>query len=192
MTIQITPLAIPDVKLIVPQRHGDARGYFCETWNARTLAEHGVEAAFVQDNQSYSAAVGTIRGLHWQNEPHAQGKLVRALRGRIFDVAVDIRPDSNTFGCWVSAELSAENGAQLWIPAGFAHGFCTLEPESEVFYKTDGYYCADDEGGLRYDDPSIGIQWPLQGVEPVLSERDQALPTLRDLGILPGNAVTTA
>lgn len=182
MTIEVTPLAISAVKLIVPKRHGDARGYFSETWNAKTLADHGIEAAFVQDNQSYSAAVGTIRGLHWQNEPHAQGKLVRVLRGRIFDVAVDVRPDSSTFGRWVSAELSAENGAQLWIPGGFAHGFCTLEAETEVFYKADGYYCAGAEAGLRYDDPVIGIQWPLQAVEPVLSERDRALPTLGEMG----------
>jgi dTDP-4-dehydrorhamnose 3,5-epimerase len=189
MGIELKSLALSDVKLITVERHGDSRGHFCETWNDRDLEALGVVAAFVQDNQSYSANPGTIRGLHWQRAPHEQGKLIRVVRGRIFDVAVDIRLDSPTFSHWVGAELSSDNAAQLWIPRGFAHGFCTLEPETEVLYKTDSYYCADSEQGLRFDDPALGIDWPLSGLEPTLSARDSQLPVLASCVELEGRVV---
>jgi dTDP-4-dehydrorhamnose 3,5-epimerase len=176
----ITPLAIPDVLLIMPRRHGDARGWFSETWSARALAGTAADTAFVQDNQAFSAAKGTLRGLHFQLAPNAQGKLIRALRGAIFDVAVDIRPGSPTFGRWVSAELTAEGGEQLWVPRGFAHGYCTITNDCEIFYKVDGPYAPQSEGGVLWNDPDLAIPWPLAG-DPVLSAKDQVLPRLKDL-----------
>lgn len=176
----ITPLAIPDVLLITPKRHGDARGWFAETWSVRALAGTPAETTFVQDNQAFSAAKGTLRGLHFQTAPHAQGKLIRALKGAIFDVAVDIRPGSPTHGRWVSAELTADGGEQLWVPRGFAHGYCTITDDCEIFYKVDGPYAPQSEGGVIWDDPDLAIPWPVSG-EPILSEKDKVLPRLKDL-----------
>ena len=173
--MQIEDTALPGVKRIVPRRFGDARGFFAETWNARAFAEAGIDATFVQDNHSLSATTGTLRGLHFQAPPHAQGKLVRCGRGRLLDVAVDIRRGSPTYGRWTGAELSAENGAMLWIPAGFAHGFVTREPDTEIVYKCTDFYAPDADGGIRWD--GCGIDWGLDG-DPVLSEKDAAAPTL--------------
>jgi dTDP-4-dehydrorhamnose 3,5-epimerase len=161
---------------LTPTRFGDARGFFSETWNRARLAEDGIEVDFVQDNHSFSVRAGTVRGLHFQAPPHAQAKLVRCGRGRLFDVAVDIRRGSPTYGRWFGIELSFENGKQLMIPAGFAHGFATREPETEIVYKCSDYYALETEGALRYDDPDIGIDWALGDVEPILSEKDAAAP----------------
>lgn len=170
----VEPLAIPEVKRIVPRVIRDDRGYFSETYNYRALAEAGLDIAFVQDNQSLSRAKGVVRGLHFQAPPHAQGKLVRVLKGAIFDVAVDIRHGSPTFGRHVSATLSAENAAQLWVPPGFAHGFCTIEPDTEVLYKVTDYYAPDCDLGIKWDDPDLGIAWPLSAADAILSERDKS------------------
>ena len=175
--MELKETQLSDVKLLKPKRFGDHRGFFAETYSQRDYAALGVDASFVQDNHSLSAAAGTVRGLHFQAPPQAQAKLVRCGRGAIFDVAVDIRRGSPTYGDWVGYELSAENGAQLYIPAGFAHGFATLEPDSEIIYKCSDYYAPETEGALRWDDPDIGITWPLTSV-PVLSEKDAAAPLL--------------
>lgn len=166
--------------LIKPKRFGDHRGFFAETYSHRTYTSLGVDVAFVQDNHSLSAVVGTVRGLHFQAPPHAQAKLVRCGRGAIFDVAVDIRRGSPTYGSWAGFALSAENGAQLYIPAGFAHGFATLEPNSEIVYKCSDYYAPETEGALRWDDPAIGIEWPIVG-DAILSEKDANAPLLANL-----------
>lgn len=166
------------VRLIATKRFEDARGWFAETWSQRNFQAAGVDVDFVQDNHSCSRHAGTIRGLHFQSAPFAQAKLVRCLKGRIFDVAVDIRRDSPTFRQWVGAELSAENGAQLFVPRGFAHGFLTLEPDTEVAYKVDAFYDAASDGGIRWDDPTLAIDWPLQGLAPVLSDKDAGLPPI--------------
>ena len=171
--------ALPDVIRILPSRFGDHRGFFSETYSQLAYANLGIEAVFVQDNHSLSAAVGTVRGLHFQVPPHAQAKLVRCGRGAIFDVAVDIRRGSPTYGRWAGFTLSAENGAQLYIPVGFAHGFATLEPDSEIIYKCSDYYAPETEGALRWDDSDIGIAWPLTAA-PVLSEKDASAPLLAD------------
>ena len=176
----ITPLAIPEVLLITPKRHGDARGWFSETWSRKTFAELGVAADFVQDNQAFSSRKGTIRGLHFQQAPHAQAKLVRALRGAIYDVAVDVRQGSPSYGRWVAAELTAEGGEQLFVPRGFAHAYCTLTDDCEIFYKVDGLYAPQTEGGLIWNDPDLAIAWPLDG-EPALSDKDKVLPRLKDM-----------
>jgi dTDP-4-dehydrorhamnose 3,5-epimerase len=168
------------VRLLTPPRYDDERGWLRETFNARELARSGIAAAFVQDNHVFSRAPGTVRGLHCQVPPRAQAKLVRCLRGSIFDVAVDIRKGSPTYGRWVSAELSAQNGRQLFIPANFAHGYLTLEPDTEVFYKVSDHYAPDCETGIRFDDPRIGIAWPLPATGAIVSPRDRALPLLRD------------
>lgn len=165
--------------LIEPKRFGDHRGFFAETYSRRTFASLGVDIAFVQDNHSLSAAVGTVRGLHFQAPPHAQAKLVRCGRGAIFDVAVDIRRGSPTYGKWAGFTLSADNGAQLYIPKGFAHGFVTLEADSEIVYKCSEYYSPEAEGALRWDDPDIGIEWPIKG-NAILSEKDASAPLLAD------------
>jgi dTDP-4-dehydrorhamnose 3,5-epimerase len=164
--------------LLSPRRFGDARGWFMETWSAVRAASQGIDVDFVQDNHSYSAAVGTVRGLHFQRPPHAQAKLVRCLRGAIIDYAVDVRSGSPTYGRWVSAELSAENGHQLFIPIGFAHGFVTLRSDTEIAYKCSDIYAPDCDGGLAWDDADIGIDWPLPATGPVLSDKDRVLPGL--------------
>ena len=168
--------------IISPKRFADARGWFSETWNAAALARLGLPTDFCQDNQSYSKSKGTLRGLHFQAPPYAQAKLVRCLQGRIFDVAVDIRRASPTFGQWVAAELSAENGKQLFVPAGYAHAFLTLEDDCMVAYKVDAYYSAEADGGLAWNDPAIGINWPIEG-PPVLSDKDSRLPGLAELTV---------
>ena len=165
---------------IKPQRHGDHRGFFAETYSRRKYFELGIDVEFVQDNHSLSRDVGTLRGLHFQAPPHAQAKLVRCGRGAIFDVAVDIRRGSPTYGQWEGYELTAENGDQLYIPAGFAHGFVTLEPDSEIVYKCSDYYAPETEGSVLWNDPDIGIDWPT-GSDPILSDKDTNAPLLSDL-----------
>lgn len=162
---------------ITPQRHGDHRGYFGETYSRRRYTDMGIDVEFVQDNHSLSHAAGTLRGLHFQGPPAAQGKLVRCGRGAIFDVAVDIRRGSPTYGKWEGYELTAENGHQLYVPVGFAHGFVTLEPDSEIVYKCTDYYSPETEGAVRWD--SCGIDWPLS-VDPILSDKDAIAPALAD------------
>ena len=157
------------LKLIKPSRHVDYRGYFGETYNRRRYGKMGIDVEFVQDNQSLSRATGTLRGLHFQAPPFAQGKLVRCGHGAIFDVAVDIRRDSPTYGVWEGYELTSENGYQLYVPVGFAHGFVTLEPDSEIVYKCTDYYAPEAEGAIRWD--SCGIDWPLSD-DPILSAKD--------------------
>jgi dTDP-4-dehydrorhamnose 3,5-epimerase len=174
--LEITPTAIPDVKVLLPKSFTDGRGTFSETFNAARLAEHGVKLDFVQDNQSWSPQAGTIRGLHFQSPPRAQAKLVRVVRGHILDVAVDLRRASPTYGHWVSEELSAENRKQLLLPVGFAHGFCTLEPDTEVFYKVTDYYSPPHDFGIAWDDPDLAIAWPVQKDRVMLSEKDARQP----------------
>jgi dTDP-4-dehydrorhamnose 3,5-epimerase len=178
MQIEDTPLS--GVLILTPRRFGDARGWFSEVWNRETLARHGLSYDFVQDNHSWSRDKGTVRGLHFQSPPHAQTKLVRCGRGRVFDVAVDIRKGSPTFGRWFGTELSAENGRQLLIPAGFLHGFSTLEPGCELLYKCSDVYAPDCDGAVRFDDPDIGIDWGIDPGSAVLSDKDRAAPLLRD------------
>jgi dTDP-4-dehydrorhamnose 3,5-epimerase len=178
--LAVERLEIQGVFLVQPQRFGDARGYFVETYNARQFAEAGIGCVFLQDNQSLSARPGTIRGLHFQTPPAVQNKLVRVIRGAIFDVAVDLRRGSASYGRWCGATLSDDNGAQLFIPVGFAHGFCTLAPDTVVTYKVDGYYAPACDDGLRWDDPDIGIEWPLAGGQPIISNKDAKLPSFKD------------
>ena len=169
------------VIVVSTQRFADKRGWFTESWNSQRFEEQGVSANFIQDNQSQSRSAGTIRGLHFQKPPHAQAKLVRCLKGRIFDVAVDLRNGSPTFGNWEGIELSAELGNQLFVPAGYAHGFLTLEPDCEVAYKVDAYYAPYADAGVAWNDPDIAIDWPLNGLDPILSDKDFALPNLREI-----------
>lgn len=176
--MNVEPLAIPDVLVLTPQRFGDARGFFSETWNQRRFAALGIEGPFVQDNHAMSGEAGVVRGLHLQIAPNAQGKLVRVARGAIFDVAVDVRHGSPTFGRWVGSEISAANWRQIWVPAGFLHGYCTLEPETEVIYKVTADYDRDAERGVLWDDPAIGINWPVPPGRAILSEKDMMLPPL--------------
>ena len=175
--MQIEAAPLPGVVILTPRRFEDARGFFSESWNRRRLAEHGIELDFVQDNHSLSHEAGTLRGLHFQAPPHAQDKLVRCGRGRLFDVAVDIRKGSPTYGRWFGIELSAENGRQLLIPRGFLHGFVTREPDTEILYKCTDYYASDCDGAVRWD--SCGIDWGLTG-DPVLSDKDAAAPPLAE------------
>jgi len=179
--MKITPQSIPEILLIEPKRSGDARGFFSEVWKRSALAAQGFTVDFVQDNHSLSREVGVLRGLHFQRPPTAQGKLVRAVRGRILDVAVDIRQGSPTYGQHVACELSAENWHQLWVPRGFAHGFLTLEPDTEVLYKVDAEYDPATDSGIAWDDPALGIDWPLPPAGPVLSEKDRQAPRLSDI-----------
>lgn len=178
--MQVEKTRLPGVVIVTPARFGDARGFFSESWNATRMGDAGLNYDFVQDNHSMSAAVGTLRGLHFQSPPHAQAKLVRCGRGRLFDVAVDIRAGSPTFGQWVGVELSFENGKQLMIPAGFLHGFVTREPDTEIIYKCSDFYAPDCDGAVRWDDPAIAIDWGLDS-EPVLSDKDAAAPVLAKL-----------
>ena len=168
------------VTLIKPRRFADERGWFSETYKRKAAAELGFGEEFVQDNHSLSRPVGTLRGLHFQTPPHAQAKVVRCLAGRIMDYAVDLRRGSPTYGRWVSAELTAQNGWQLYVPVGFAHAFLTLEPDTEVAYKVSDYYAPDCDGGIRFDDPQIGIAWPIAADRLVLSPKDTALPRLAE------------
>ncbi|MBV8662768.1 MAG: dTDP-4-dehydrorhamnose 3,5-epimerase, partial [Hyphomicrobiales bacterium] len=168
--------AIPDVKIITTKKFGDHRGFFSETYNRRAWAEAGIDLEFVQDNHSRSAEVGTIRGLHFQSAPFAQDKLVRVTRGRILDVAVDLRRSSPTFGQHVAVELSQENWRQLLVPIGFAHAFCTLEPDTEVLYKVTNYYSPAHGHGLAFDDPALGIAWPVEAERAILSDKDRRHP----------------
>ena len=179
--MQLKSLPLAEVFEITPTRHGDERGFFSETWNRRVLEDAGISIDFVQDNQSLSAAAGTLRGLHFQPPPHAQAKLVRVLQGAVFDVAVDIRAGSPTFGQWVGIELSRSKWNQLLVPVGFAHGFVTLVPDTEVAYKVSDYYAPENDRAIRFDDPVIGIDWPA-GLPPFqLSDKDRAAPRLSDI-----------
>lgn len=177
----IERLAIPDVWTYTPRRFGDDRGWFSETFNAATLAPGLEGVGFVQDNQSLSREKGTLRGMHFQIPPKAQDKLVRVLRGAVLDVVVDIRRGSPTFGKWVSALLSADGGAQIFVPKGFAHGFVTLESDTEVLYKVSDYYSREHERGLAWDDPALGIEWPVAADGVIMADRDRAFPRLADL-----------
>lgn len=179
--LSVEATAIPDVKIITPKKFGDHRGFFSETYNRRAYSEAGIDLDFVQDNHSLSAAVGTLRGLHFQSPPFAQDKLVRVIRGRVLDVAVDIRRSSPTFGRHVAVELSAENWRQLLIPVGFAHGFVTLEPDTEFIYKVTNYYSAAHDLGMAFDDPALGIDWGLAPAAAILSDKDRRHPKLADL-----------
>ncbi len=174
-------LPLDGVFKITPKRFGDARGFFSETYNRAAFRAVGITCDFVQDNHSRSQERGTVRGLHFQIAPCAQAKLVRVLHGAIFDVAVDLRRASSTFGHYCAALLTADDGSQLFVPPGFAHGFCTLEPGTEVFYKVDAPYSREHERGLRWDDPGLGIQWPITRQEAVLIERDQHWPLFSEL-----------
>ena len=178
--MKIEPLNIPEVLRITPPKFGDSRGFFSETWNAGKLREQGFTANFVQDNQSFSAQVGTVRGLHCQIGKNVQGKLVRVLKGAIWDVAVDVRSGSPTYGQFAAAELSAENWAQLWVPPAFLHGFCTIAPDTEVFYKVTGEYDKAAERAVIWNDPALALPWPVAPGQALLSDKDQALPRLAE------------
>lgn len=179
--LSVEDTAIPAVKIVTPKKFGDHRGFFSETWSRKAFTDAGLDFDFVQDNQSLSAPAGTLRGLHFQSPPFAQDKLVRVTRGRILDVAVDIRASSETFGKHVAVELSAENWRQLLVPIGFAHGFVTLEPDTEVLYKVTAPYAPDNDHGLAFDDPALGIDWrlPLSGL--TLSDKDRKHPRLAEM-----------
>lgn len=179
--MQFESTAIPAVKIVTPKRHRDARGFFSEVYKASDWHSAALDLTFVQDNHSMSTSVGTLRGLHFQTAPFAQDKLVRVLRGRILDVAVDIRRSSPTFGKHVAVELSQENWRQLLVPIGFAHGFVTLESDTEVLYKVTALYSAPNDSGLAWDDPDLGIAWPLPPSGPLLSDKDRKWPRLCDI-----------
>ena len=179
--MKIVETEIPAVKVLIPRRFGDSRGWFSETWNRKVLAEAGLDLDFVQDNQSLSGPAGTVRGLHFQSPPFAQDKLLRVLRGAILDVAVDLRGGSPTFGRHVTVRLDAAEGAQILVPKGFAHGFVTLEPDTEVLYKVTNYYAPQHDHGLLWNDPDLGIAWPVTEAEAHLSDKDRRQPRLRDI-----------
>ena len=179
--MQIERFKIEDIFVIVPARHGDHRGFFSETYRKNLLSAEGVNADLIQDNHVYSAERGVLRGLHYQIPPHPQGKLVRCARGAILDVGVDIRQSSPTYGQHIAVELSAANWKQLWVPPGFAHGYVTLEPDSEVIYKVTDYWSPDCERGLAWDDPSLGIDWRLSPTNLILADRDRSNPRLADI-----------
>ena len=180
MALDVAETEIPEVKRLLPRRFADQRGFFVETWNAARMRAAGLDLAFVQDNHSYSAAAGTVRGLHYQAPPMAQAKLVRVARGAVRDIVVDIRRGSPTYGQWVAEELSAENGVQLLIPRGFLHGFVTLVPDTDVLYKVDAHYSADCDGAVRFDDPDLAVDWKIDPRTAVLSEKDARAPLFRD------------
>lgn len=177
-----TPLAIPEVLLIKPRRFADARGWFSETFSSAEMEALGLPR-FIQDNESLSVRAGTVRGLHFQKGQYAQAKLVRCMRGSLVDVALDIRPGSPTFGRHVTTRLSPESGDQILIPAGFAHGFCTLEPDTVIQYKVSSPYAPGQEGGIAWNDPALGIKWPVTAEQAVISERDAQLPRLADAAL---------
>lgn len=176
--MKVTETEIPGLYIIEPDVHGDHRGWFMETWTKKKLEEHGIYVDFVQDNQSYSAAKGTLRGLHFQIDPKAQTKLLRCTRGEILDVAVDLRRGSPTYKKWVAVRLSAENKKQFLMPKGMAHGFVTLTDDVEVQYKVDEYYAPECDRSVRFDDPEIGVDWGIEN--PILSEKDKNAPLLKD------------
>ena len=178
--MHVEDLSIPGVKVLIPGKHGDHRGFFSETYSRRVFSDAGMSIHFVQDNHSLSAEEGTVRGLHFQAPPFAQHKLVRVVRGSVFDVAVDLRQGSLTYGQHVSVVLSAEAWNQLLVPVGFAHGFMTLEPESEVIYKVSEYYVPEHDMGLLWNDPALGIKWPITEDKAVLSDKDRKHPTLAE------------
>lgn len=179
--MHLEALGITDVKLLTPKKHGDHRGFFSEVYNKKAFAEAGVEIDFVQDNHSLSAEKGTMRGLHFQTPPFAQDKLVRVVRGSVFDVAVDLRRGSPTYGQHVSAVVSAEEWNQILVPAGFAHGFMTLETDTEVIYKVSNYYAPDHDEGILWNDPALGIEWPVAEGEAVLSDKDRRQPLFAEI-----------
>jgi dTDP-4-dehydrorhamnose 3,5-epimerase len=179
--MEIRRLEIPELKLITPKRFGDDRGYFQEAWSEKRFRQNVQDIGFVQDNQSLSVSKGTLRGLHFQKPPFAQGKLVRVLRGAIADVVVDIRKGSPTYGKHISVRLDSKEGAQIWVPPGFLHGFCTLEENTEVFYKVTAYYSAAHDAGVLWNDPDLGIDWPVDARTVVLSDKDKMLPRLQEL-----------
>ena len=181
--MQVEPLAIPEIVLVTPSRQGDARGFFSETYNLRRFVAAGIGQPFVQDNHSLSARAGVVRGLHCQIAPSVQGKLVRVVKGAIWDVAVDIRHGSPTYGRHVSAELSAANWSQIWVPGGFLHGFCTLTPDTEVIYKVTADYDPAAERGVIWNDPDLALPWPVAAAEAVLSGKDAALPRLAECDV---------
>jgi dTDP-4-dehydrorhamnose 3,5-epimerase len=178
--LEVRPLGLDGVVEIIPRKFGDERGFFSETYNAAAFGQAGIELSFVQDNHSYSAAAGVVRGLHYQLPPFAQDKLLRVVRGRLFDVAVDIRRSSPDFGKWVGIEISAKKWNQILIPKGFAHGFMTLEPDTEVIYKVSALYSAAHDRGIKFDDPAIGIKWPMNTGNATVSAKDAAAPLLSD------------
>ena len=178
--MQVQKLSIPEVILLTPKRQMDSRGYFVETYNRRAFTTAGIDCTFVQDNQSLSLQRGTIRGIHFQSAPHTQAKLVRVVHGAVFDVAIDLRRGSPSYGRWCAARLTADDGEQLFIPAGFGHAFCTLVSDTIVAYKVDGYYARDYEGGIRWDDPDLAIDWPVAATDVHVSDKDARLPYLRD------------
>ncbi len=178
--LEVRQLGLDGVVVVVPKKFGDHRGFFVETFNKNAFAEAGITPEFVQDNHSLSAEAGTIRGLHFQVPPKAQAKLVRVVRGSILDVVVDIRRASPAFGKWVAAKITATGGEQIFVPVGFAHGFCTLEPDTEVLYKVSDFYSPEHEMGIRWDDQQLGIRWPLSGA-PVLSAKDTKNALLKDI-----------
>jgi dTDP-4-dehydrorhamnose 3,5-epimerase len=178
--LTVRPTCISDVVLLIPRRFGDDRGWFSETYSTRSFSPALGGAEFVQDNQAFSTTKGTLRGLHFQRPPEPQAKLIRVLRGSIFDVAVDLRVGSPTYGHWVGETLTAEGGEQLFVPRGFAHGYCTLEAHTEVAYKVDGSYSPTCDAGLGWNDPTIGIAWPVSPDEVILSDKDKKLPAFAD------------
>jgi dTDP-4-dehydrorhamnose 3,5-epimerase len=181
LTMEIIPTQIAEVKIIIPAKHVDYRGFLSETYSRRGLAEAGIELDFVQDNHSFSLEKGVVRGLHYQARPFEQDKLLRVVRGAVFDVAVDLRRNSPTFGKHVSAILSAEKWNQILVPKGFAHGFATLEPRTELIYKVTNYYCPEYDRGLFWRDPEIGIDWPVSSAAAIVSEKDGRLPRFCEL-----------
>ncbi|WP_453973014.1 dTDP-4-dehydrorhamnose 3,5-epimerase [Amorphus sp. MBR-141] len=179
--MEIVATEIADVKLVRPRRHGDDRGFFSEVYRTDVFREAGLPVHWVQDNHSLSGTPGTVRGLHFQTPPFAQDKLVRVVRGAVLDIAVDLRRSSPTYGRFVSQELSAENWLQLFVPKGFAHGFCTLTSDAEVLYKVTEYYAPEHDGGVAWDDPELAIAWPVAPEQAILSGKDRNLPRLADL-----------
>jgi dTDP-4-dehydrorhamnose 3,5-epimerase len=179
--MEVEQLLIPDVKVLIPKRYGDHRGFFSEVYNKKTFAAANIDIEFVQDNHSFSAEKGVVRGLHFQVPPFSQHKLVRVTRGSVFDVAVDLRHGSPTYGKHVAAVLSAERGNQILVPVGFAHGFMTLEPDTEVTYKVSNYYAPDHDRGVRWNDPALGVAWPIDEGEAILSDKDRHQPLFAEV-----------
>lgn len=178
--IDVVSLAIPEVRVIKTKKFDDARGFFSETYNKKELAAAGINLEFVQDNHSYSVASGTIRGLHFQGPPFEQHKLVRVVSGRILDVVVDVRKASPTFGQWVATEISAAEWNQILVPVGFAHGTCSLEPDTQILYKVTNFYSAEHDFGVRWNDPDLKINWPFDEIDVEISEKDRAQPLFKD------------